>query len=302
MYELGISRLPSRVRPSLIRFADSRSLFELIAYGIGVYLLVILLGTCADFFATKIGHQVVIEGDQCITGFWNLLYFNFVTILTVGYGDFAPVGLGRLISVLQALMGIGIFGSVIGVLVVKLMLPRKDAVVFSKYCYFDQSEKRFVVVFVNTMDMPLINAEMCSLLKMGRGEWVVYPAFTAPYVGDSAWTFSINPLGKYDNNFDPDDDTYLNKPTDLSGRVIFPDDSIKFGISGSYGFATFAATKKYSFKEVWVIPSKSALPLDALRNPDLSSPDFAEKFHYVPPEGRTFESFAAECGAIINDG
>lgn len=37
--------------------------------------------------------------------FGDALYFSVITITTLGYGDFAPIGVGRTVAALQALMG-----------------------------------------------------------------------------------------------------------------------------------------------------------------------------------------------------
>lgn len=38
-------------------------------------------------------------------GWWQSIYFSGVTMLTIGYGDIAPLGIGRFFAVLQALIG-----------------------------------------------------------------------------------------------------------------------------------------------------------------------------------------------------
>ena len=56
------------------------------------------------------GHTVLIDEtnyleidflDRLETGF----YFSAVTLFSVGYGDISPVGIGRIIAVLEALIG-----------------------------------------------------------------------------------------------------------------------------------------------------------------------------------------------------
>ena len=41
------------------------------------------------------------EGD---VSFWSRFYFSAITQLTVGYGDFTPVGLGKLVAVVQGIL------------------------------------------------------------------------------------------------------------------------------------------------------------------------------------------------------
>jgi potassium channel LctB len=56
------------------------------------------------------GHPVLIEADhnQSETTLGRVetsLYFSAITLFSVGYGDIAPIGIGRIIAVLQALIG-----------------------------------------------------------------------------------------------------------------------------------------------------------------------------------------------------
>lgn len=62
------------------------------------------------------GHPVLIEGEytkststnaaiSTIAKLETCIYFSAVTLFSVGYGDLAPVGVGRFIVVLEALVG-----------------------------------------------------------------------------------------------------------------------------------------------------------------------------------------------------
>ena len=166
------------------------------------------------------------------------------------------------------------------------------SIVFSPFCYFVEDERRFVVVFANTTDMPLVNAEMCSLVKMGRGDWVVHSPYKSPYVGGSAWTFAIASLRDYDRNFGQRDSGGPLK-VDLSGQKIFDDDGVKFGISGSYEFASFSAAVKYKFDDVWVIPRRSSLDLETFRMRRLWSRRFRRAFYSFTQDLRTPPPFGS---------
>ncbi|WP_308017616.1 potassium channel family protein [Alkalihalobacillus deserti] len=45
-------------------------------------------------------------GDPAEETFWNFLYFSGVTLLSIGYGDYVPVGSARLFAVIEAAIGI----------------------------------------------------------------------------------------------------------------------------------------------------------------------------------------------------
>jgi hypothetical protein len=119
--------------------------------------------------------------------FWDLLYFNFTTILTVGYGDYVPVSFGRFLSIAEAIFGLVLFGAIISVATIKAMLPPKNAVAFSKYGYYCTDEQTFLVIFVNTTSSFLVNPEMCSYYRQDD-RWVVRPSYRAPFIGHSVWT------------------------------------------------------------------------------------------------------------------
>ncbi|MFC0015770.1 MULTISPECIES: potassium channel family protein [Allobacillus] len=45
------------------------------------------------------------NGDPVEPTFWNMLYYSGVTMLSVGYGDYVPVGISRFFSLIQASLG-----------------------------------------------------------------------------------------------------------------------------------------------------------------------------------------------------
>lgn len=56
------------------------------------------------------GHQVLIEQYQVQTDIFidrlgTYIYFSAVTLFSVGYGDIAPIGIGRIIAMIEALIG-----------------------------------------------------------------------------------------------------------------------------------------------------------------------------------------------------
>ena len=56
------------------------------------------------------GHQVLIEADHNhseteLGRVETSLYFSAITLFSVGYGDIAPVGIGRVLAVVEALVG-----------------------------------------------------------------------------------------------------------------------------------------------------------------------------------------------------
>jgi potassium channel LctB len=85
------------------------SMEDLIALFI-VYSIIILGFGSIYFTLTISGVPVLMEGGYPVKGSFLELseavsYFSAVTLLSVGYGDITPVGLGRWLSVIEALVG-----------------------------------------------------------------------------------------------------------------------------------------------------------------------------------------------------
>ncbi|PYZ96940.1 ion transporter [Alteribacter lacisalsi] len=75
-----------------------------------VYATVIIGFGCLYLSLHFKGIPVLVEGTGRLTGslvhlIEDVMYFSAVTLLTVGYGDIIPQGLGRWIAMLQALIG-----------------------------------------------------------------------------------------------------------------------------------------------------------------------------------------------------
>ncbi|WP_221568578.1 potassium channel family protein [Alkalihalobacillus sp. TS-13] len=86
-----------------ISFDDLMALF--IVYSI------IILGFGAIYFSLlMVGIPVLMESGTPVNGSYAELtevvsYFSAVTLLSVGYGDITPIGIGRWISIIEALVG-----------------------------------------------------------------------------------------------------------------------------------------------------------------------------------------------------
>src|SRR2546426_503018 len=117
--------LPRNFRESMVEFVDRTPLWALLLIGLSVYSAVVIAATFTQLACTKLGVPVVKEGTRCVQELADLVYFNVVTVLTIGYGDMRPYRWGRVIAGLEAAMGIGIFGVLVSAAVLKLMAPRQ---------------------------------------------------------------------------------------------------------------------------------------------------------------------------------
>lgn len=85
-----------------------------IAYDIFYALLIIYITVIIGFsflyyilsFYDVVLYEVNIEKNKSLFDvWWRSFYFSGVTMLTIGYGDVIPLGIGRLFALLQALIG-----------------------------------------------------------------------------------------------------------------------------------------------------------------------------------------------------
>ncbi|GAB4074403.1 hypothetical protein GCM10028778_19060 [Barrientosiimonas marina] len=91
------------------RGKDTRFSAE-IFYTLLVIYLIVLLGFGLVYFVLSMNHVLLVDNaklqDTSITdSLMRSFYFSGVTLMTIGYGDITPIGFGRFIAVIQALIG-----------------------------------------------------------------------------------------------------------------------------------------------------------------------------------------------------
>lgn len=79
-------------------------------YTLMIIYTTVIIGFGLLYFAFSFHDLILIENEQqeAISIFelwWKSLYFSGVTMLTIGYGDISPLGIGRAFALLQALIG-----------------------------------------------------------------------------------------------------------------------------------------------------------------------------------------------------
>lgn len=81
-----------------------------IFYTLLIVYLIIIVGFGLIYFILSIQGIVLVEyGDPRPVGVVGSIihsfYFSGVTLLTIGYGDIVPIGVGRVIAIIEALIG-----------------------------------------------------------------------------------------------------------------------------------------------------------------------------------------------------
>lgn len=88
---------------------ESRFSTELF-YTLLIIYVIVLIGFGLIYFILSFPQPILMENGEVQEGgvvdsMIQSIYFSGVTLLTIGYGDIAPVGIGRMIALIQALIG-----------------------------------------------------------------------------------------------------------------------------------------------------------------------------------------------------
>lgn len=91
------------------RITEGRFSVE-VFYTLLITYTIVIIGFGLIYFILSFQGIVLVEGGELrevsiIGSFIHSFYFSGVTILTIGYGDIVPVGIGRLVALIQALIG-----------------------------------------------------------------------------------------------------------------------------------------------------------------------------------------------------
>ena len=263
--------LPKGRRGKFLRFVDKTSFSLLILCGLAAYVGVVLLVSFVEIGALNLfGLKWIEASDGRSVSAWDTIYFNFVTILTVGYGDFSPVGFGKVLSTIEALLGVGLFAGAISLLTVKALRPSADTIVFSKYAYYCLDEQRFMVIFLNTSVSRLENCSISSYFKIGR-DWTVRPAISPPFLTTAVQTFFID----------------QHSEEEISEKLMCGD-CLRVCVSGNLLGSEVAASVQYKPEQILVLQNREFIAsYKPFWRPDFRNPEFERVFHYKPEGAQT---------------
>ena len=98
--DFAIHDQPEKRTGRFLSWVDQRSVGRLVAIGVALYLSVAVAISGIELAAVWGGKPLVLADKEVASTFSDILYFNLITILTVGYGDLHPASYGRGLSVL----------------------------------------------------------------------------------------------------------------------------------------------------------------------------------------------------------
>jgi hypothetical protein len=272
----AIHDLPQKKTGGFLSWIEQCSVWWLTIIGVGLYLSVAVAISGIELAAFQNGQPLVLNDEGAGVGtFVEILYFNLITILTVGYGDLHPASYGRGLAVIEAFVGVGLFSVLVAVVTLKALLPPRNTLVFSRNAFYCAEPERFLIVFVNTTTGRLGNVTISSYFKLG-GDWCVKPSITAPFITQSVQTFHLDDV-----------------PQEALVSRLRDGDCLRVGITAGRGFSNFSTFVQYSPDRILVIPNRAKLIqfFEPRWNPDFRSPEFVQMFHYGPEKTVTLASF-----------
>jgi hypothetical protein len=234
-----LCRLPKKRTGLRIEWLASWSIWWIGVLGLALYIVAVAIVSGTEWCIAEAGHSLVTASDGSAVGWWDIVYFNFVSILTIGYGDYRPNGdIARFVTILEAILGTGILGVTVAALTAKFLSPPQNAVVFSRHAYYCTDDEKILVIYLNTTRSRLVNAEISSYFKLG-GDWGVRPSVRSPFVTRAVQTFFTDSV----------------REAELL-RLNEASDAFRFGISGQLGAASFSVAIEYKPADIIVLQNR----------------------------------------------
>ncbi|MBP1927159.1 hypothetical protein J2Z76_003032 [Sedimentibacter acidaminivorans] len=203
-------------------------------------------------------NKVLING----TGFFDYIYFSFVTSLAIGYGDFVPVNfVGKVLIIMHSCMSTMYFALMVSVLSIKMFYPG-DSIKFSKKIIYNKETDMIIFRVINTNREALINPEVrISVTEHNVGDDIagvfnIVEDCDITYLGrhDYSYTFK-NSFANFNLMKEANKANEYNKQL-KSFKSRF---RVNISITGSYGLQQIAIYKKYFADDIVI--GKSYKPI-----------------------------------------
>ncbi|RLE37864.1 hypothetical protein DRJ17_05575 [Candidatus Woesearchaeota archaeon] len=113
----SFSNLKGKLNLGFSEFFQRQTFTKIFYYWIHV---ILVFGVSYYFLSYIPNNSITYHGQmitQDLTGLLNSIYFSFVTSTSLGYGDIAPLGIAKLLSVIEVISGLIIYGMIISKIV-----------------------------------------------------------------------------------------------------------------------------------------------------------------------------------------
>lgn len=219
--------------------------FVLVLFVLFIYYLIINLIFSTAYYV----FNVLVNA----TGFFDYVYFSFVTSLSIGFGDLVPVNVaGKVIVIIQSCITAMYFALMVSVLSIKLFYPR-ELIKFSEKIIYNPETDMLIIRVLNTNRDSLVNPDIrISVTEHNIGDESA-GMYNIPI------DYRITYLGKYDFSYSFKNSHHslnvMNEATkaleyNKSTSSIQSRFRINVSITGSYGFNNIAIYKKYYAKDI----------------------------------------------------
>lgn len=188
-----------------------------------------------------------------VTGFFDYIYFSFVTSLSIGYGDFVPITLsGKILIIIQACIAAMYFALMISILSIKMFYPR-ELLKFSDKVIYNSDSNMLILRIINLNREALVNPDLrISITEHNTGNesvgiYEIPTDYKLTYIGkyDYSYVFNNN-IGKLNIMEEVKNAVeYNNNTKSLESRF-----RINVSITGNYTFKQIAIYKKYYAEDV----------------------------------------------------
>lgn len=190
------------------------------------------------------------------TAWYNYIYFTFISVFTIGYGDFIPSSVGKIIVICQSSCTAVYFALMVSVLSLKLFYPG-EPIKFSEKVIYNLHNNELSFRMINTNREPLINPEISvSITEHNVGNviagFVTAPVtMSVPYLGKHDFTYSFsNHVEHNEEVFDIYKQKLLADQHNEKMNTLDSRFRITITITGNYGMQQIATYKKYYANEV----------------------------------------------------
>jgi hypothetical protein len=186
-------------------------------------------------------------------GFFDYIYFSFVTSLSIGYGDMVPINVaGKIIVIIQSTATAMYFALMVSVLSVKLFYPR-ELIKFSEKIVYNPETDMLIIRVINTNRDSLVNPDIrISVTEHNTGD-------KSAGMLNIPIDYRITYLGKYDFSYTFKNSHHSFNVVNEAQKAIEHNKStnsmqsrfrINVSITGSYGFNHIAIYKKYYASDI----------------------------------------------------